>query len=250
MEIDVPKLELARVAAPDHAAAQRQLYELTHQDGTALTPAETYEAQDSSKCLRLTVDRDAHVTHVSVEARWERKIVPSQFGSALFHTYLTALQRVALVESQRPNPTGERSTYQSSDLDWNSLTMEEFLAKARRELDAINDEHDRIRREQANVHTVDERQISSPRGSLIMTTRANLPTGITGVLPVLSRLSSDQLARDIEQLFKIAVGDVLATEAHSPPAAPTPRPQRQRIGTDDDDNDDDYFDNFSVLRKF
>lgn len=249
MEVDVSKLELASVAAPDDAGTQRRLHDLTHQDGVALTPAETYDAQDPSGCLRLTVDRDARVIHVGVAARWERKINPAEFGSALFHTYTTALHRVALLESQRPDPTGQGQTTLSTDRPWAPMSLPELVAKVNSELDAINDEYDRIRQMETSVRTPEQRQVSSPRGSLLMTVQAHRPTAITGNVTVLTRLSADQLARDIEQLFGLATADVPATETatETPRADATTQRPRPRF---DDDDDDDYFSNFSVLRDF
>lgn len=256
MEVDVSKLELASVAAPDDADTRRRLHDLTHQDGVALTPAETYYAQDSSGCLRLTVDRDARVIHVGVAARWERKINPAEFGGTLFHTYTTALHRVALLESQRPAPTGQDRSASSTDRPWEPMSLPELVAKVNSELNAINDEYDRIRQVETSVQApaqaAGQRQISSPRGSLFMTVQAHRPTAITGDVTVLTRLSADQLALDIQRLFDLATADVPASPTETPTETPRADAARQRPRRrfDDDHDDDDYFSNFSVLRDF
>lgn len=139
MAIDVSKLVLTRVAVPDEASTLRQVHELAHEDGVELVPSENYSARDSDGCVRIIVDREARVTHVSVESRWEQKIPASKFGPALFRTYIFALQRVTLLESRRPRIDDRQYSERYSDMGGPSLSLEDFLAKARSDLDEIDE---------------------------------------------------------------------------------------------------------------
>ncbi|MFD2472823.1 hypothetical protein [Amycolatopsis silviterrae] len=240
MDIDIPALELASLKTPDEATAHQQIYELTHHNGTPLIPAETYHAEDPSGSIRLTVNRDAHLTNAHVDNRWNQRIPIGQFADVLFRTYLTALQRVALVEAERPPPEAEPPRPPRDDETVReNLSLEETLERASYELEKINERVDRIQHSAGQVRPVEERQFSSPQGSLTLITRDGQPIGIAGATDRLEQLASIQLAREIEKLFE-AAGVGLPSNDFRPPREP---PARHR---GPQDSDDDYFDNFNI----
>lgn len=240
MEIDIPALDLASLKTPDEATARRQIYDLTHHNGTPLIPAETYQAEDSSGSIRLTVNRDAHLTDAHVDARWNQRIPIGQFAEALFRTYLTALQRVALVEAERPRPeAAPPRPPQDDEVLREPPSLEETLEHAGYELEKINERVDRIQHSAGRVQPAEDRQFSSPQGSLALITRDGQPIGIAGATDRLERLAPVQLAREIEKLFETA-GVGLSSNNFQPPRDP---PARHR---GPQDSDDDYFDNFNI----
>lgn len=239
MEIDIPALDLASLKTPDEATARRQIYELTHHNGTPLIPAETYHAEDATGSIRLTVNRDAHLTDAHVDTRWKQRISIGQFADVLFRTYLTALQRVALVEAERPRPETEPRPPQGEETLRETLSLEEILERASCELEKINERVDRIQHSAGQVQPAEDRQFSSPQGSLALITRNGQPIGIAGATARLEQLASVQLAREIEKLFE-AAGVGLPSNDFQPPREPPAR----RHGPQD--SDDDYFDNFNI----
>ncbi|WP_406641533.1 hypothetical protein [Amycolatopsis sp. WGS_07] len=237
MEADIPKLELASLKTPDEAAARQRIYELTHDNGVELTPADSYHAEDSSGSIKLTVDRDAHLTHAHVDPQWEQRIHPGQFAAALFGTYLAALQRTALLEARRPRPAEQRPPAEPSRSDWSTLSLDEVLDHAKQELEEINAKITEIRQADAPAHEEPERRFTSPRRSLTMISRGSQPVGITGNTELLQRFSSYQISTEATDLFEIAgVGSAAGEE----PAA------QRRPANDPDAPDDDYFTDFTI----
>ncbi|WP_116203062.1 hypothetical protein [Amycolatopsis circi] len=240
MEIDIPALDFTRLKTPDEATARRQIYELTHHNGSPLIPAETYHAEDSSGSIRLTVNRDAHLTDAHIDTRWNQRIPIGQFAEVLFRTYLTALQRVALVEAERPRPEAEpQRPPQDNETVREPLNIEETVERASYELEKINERVDRIEQSGGQVRPVEERQFSSPHGSLALVTRNGQPIGIAGATDRLEQLAPVQLAREIEKLFETAGVGLPSNDFQPPREPPARRPGPQ-------DSDDDYFDNFNI----
>lgn len=242
MEVDIPQLELASLNTPGGAVASKQIYELTHHNGVELTPAETYHTEDPSGSIKLTVDRNAHLTHVHIDPRWGQRINPDLFADTLFHTYLAALQRVALLEAKRNSATEQPPFPNLAGSNWSMLSLEETLERANYQLEKINDKIAAINQSAVPAQRPPEHQFSSPQGSLTMTSLGNQPVRITGNTERLQRLSSYQVSTEVANLFELAGAGFAFNE---PQVAQKPA-VRQRPAQDSDALDDDYFTNFNI----
>ncbi|RJQ82176.1 hypothetical protein [Amycolatopsis panacis] len=228
----IPEFDLAGLNIPDEATARRRLRELTRHNGAILTPAETYPAEDASAAIRLTVDRQAHLTQVEVALDWARRIPPERFAATVFRTYSTALQRAALLEAQRPRPAGPPEPARENSPDWSSLTLEQALERAQYEIEKRADRMDEVRRSAAPVRPAGERGFTSPQGSLHLRSRGGVATAMTGVPERIRQLSAAQLSCEIAALFEMSGPGF--PDGGNDPSEGTP------------ESDDDYFTGFRV----
>lgn len=236
-------IELASLNVPDDPQTRARFAELTRPGGVELQPAETYEARDPGALITVTVNRAQMVTNVRIRPRWYEQMRPEAFPAALYNTYITAVQRALAVESaHRPqsqeSPSSPPAPGESS-VDPAELSLEEFMARTRSRLDAIDAEYDAIRR-QEQAPRVDVTEIRSPLGYLTMRVRDGGPIAIHGNPQALDNPSDTVLAEDILHLFARAGFGV------EPGERPRPAAQPRSSG---DDADDEYFDGFKVLGK-
>lgn len=183
------------------------------------------------------------VTNVRIRPRWYEHLRPEAFPATLYNTYITAVQRALAVESAHRSPEpaipSEPPAPAESLAGPADLPLDEFMARTRSRLDAVDAEYDAIRRrEQApQVNTI---EVRSPLGYLTMHVRHGGPIAIHGNPQALDNPSDTVLAEDILQLFARAGFGVAPGERPRPAARP-------RGGGDD--ADDEYFDDFKVLGK-
>ena len=239
-------IELASLNVPDDPRTRARYEELARPGGVQLQPAETYEARDPSGLITVTVNRLQLVTRVQVRPRWYEQLKPEAFPAALYNTYVTAVQRALAVESLRQpaepaNPSDSPAPAESF-VDPAELSLEEFLARTRSRLDAVEAEYDAIRRRQ-QAPQVNTTEIRSPLGYLTMQVRDGGPIAIHGDPQALDNPSDTVLADDILQLFTHAGFGV------DPGERPRPAARPERPHSDGDDADDEYFDGFKVLGK-
>ena len=231
-------VELRALNVPDGPQVRAHLAELARPGGVELRPADAYEARDPSGSVTVTVDKARMVTSVRLRARWQDHLRPDAFPAALYDTYVTAVQRALAVElthrSSVPAPAPE-----AAHVDPVDVPLEDWLARTRSRLDAIDDAYDEIRRGKGAVPP-DVTGIRSPLGYLTMRIRGGGPIGIHGNAQALSHAADAVLAQDIQQLFGRAG---LGIEAGVPPRA-----ARRRSDHRGDGADDDYFSEFNVLR--
>ncbi|MEV6238149.1 hypothetical protein [Lentzea sp. NPDC051838] len=209
-----------------------------------MQPAETYEARDPAGLITVTVDRFQMVTNVQIRPRWYEQLRPEAFPAALYNTYITAVQRALAVESTRQSPESEspagRPAPVEPSADPADLSLEEFLARTRSRLDAIDAEYDAIRRRQ-QAPRADASEVRSPHGYLTMHVRDGGPIAIHGDPQALDNPSDTVLAEEALQMF-VRAGFGVDPEQ---PRRPSARPARPQGGADD--ADDEYFDEFKVL---
>lgn len=230
-------VELATLHVPSSPQMRAHLAELTHPGGVELQPADTYEARDHSGFIVVTVNKSRMVTDVRIRARWQDRIRADAFPAALYNTYVTAVQRALAVEftHRSVNPPGPAAPGEAY-VDHAELSFEEWLARTRSRLDAIDEAYDEIRRRQ-RVAQPEVVEIRSPLGYLTMSVRDGGPIGIHGNPQALAIATDAVLSQDAQQLFGRADRGV--------GAGARPRPVHR--GTDD--TDDDYFSGFNVLRE-
>jgi hypothetical protein len=237
--VPLDHVELASLNVPDDSRTRARLAELTRPGGIELRPAETYEAHDPDGLITVTVNRAQMVTGVRIRPRWHEQMRPEAFPAALYNTYITAVQRAFAVESTRRSHDQESpsspSTPDASSADPAELSLDEFMARTRSRLDAIDAEYDAIRR-QEQTPRVDPTQIRSPLGYLTMRVRDGGPIAIHGDPRALDNPSDTVLAEDILHLFARAGFGVEPGGRPRPPARPR--------GSGDDE---EYFDGFKVL---
>lgn len=211
-----------------------------------MQPAETYEASDPSGLITVTVNRSQMVTNVRIRPRWYEQLRPEAFPAALDNTYITAVQRALAVESahlpQSQESPSSPSAPGESSADSAELSLEDFLARNRSRLDAIDAEYDAIRR-QEKAPQADMTEIRSPLGYLMMQVRDGGPIAIHGNPQALDNPSDTVLAEDILHLFARAGFGV------DPDKRPGPAPRPERPRGSSDDADDEYFEGFKVLGK-
>ncbi|XVS67970.1 hypothetical protein ACQPYE_18570 [Actinosynnema sp. CA-299493] len=233
-------VELHALNVPDSPQARAHFAELTRPGGVELRPADAYEARDPTGSVTVTVDKARMVTSVRLRARWQDHLRPDVFPAALYNTYVTAVQRALAVElTHRSSGPPTRPAPQAVHVDPVDLPIEDWLARTRSRLDAIDDAYDEIRRGQGAVPP-DVTEIRSPLGYLTLRLRGGGPIGIHGNAQALSHAADAVLAQDVRQLFGRAG---LGTGAGVPPRA-----VRRRSDNRDDGGDDDYFSGFNVLR--
>ncbi|MET9227469.1 YbaB/EbfC family nucleoid-associated protein [Lentzea sp. NPDC003310] len=239
-------IELANLNIPDDLQTRARYAELTRPGGVELRPAETYEACDPGGLITVTVNKSQLVTNVRIRPRWYEHLRPEAFPAALYNTYITAVQRALAVEFAQP-PQGQESTGSTpapgeSSVDSAELSLEEFLARNKSRLDAVDAEYDAIRRRE-RAPQVDTTEIRSPLGYLMMQVRDGGPIALHGNPQALDNPSDTVLAEDILHLFARAGFGV------GPGERPSPVARTERPRGDGDDADDEYFDGFKVLGK-
>jgi hypothetical protein len=244
--VPLEHIELVDLNVPDDPQTRARYAELTRPGGIELQPAETCDAHDPGGLITVTVNRSQMVTNVRIRPRWYEQLRPEAFPAALYNTYITAIQRAFAVEFAHL-PQGQENLLSSSPTDECSadpvdLPLEEFLARNRSRLDAIDAEYDAIRR-QEKAPQVNTTVIRSPLGYLTMQVRDGGPIAIHGNPQSLDNPSDAVLAEDALHLFVRAGFGV--DPAERPP--PAPRPERPRGSGGD--ADDEYFDGFKVLGK-
>lgn len=238
-------IELASLNVPDDPQTRARFAELTRPGGVQLQPAETYEARDPSGLITVTVNRAQMVTSVLIRPRWHEQMRPEAFPAALYNTYITAVQRAFAVESAGRLSSSESPSVPSVPgepfVDPADLSLEDFVARTRSRLDAIDAEYDAIRRSERPPQA-GMAEIRSPLGYLTMSVRDGGPIAIHGNPQALDNPSDTVLAKDILQLFA-RVGFGIDPGERSRPVTRAPR------SGGSDDVDDEYFDGFKVLGK-
>ncbi|WP_091450088.1 hypothetical protein [Actinokineospora iranica] len=201
-----------------------------------LQPADTYEARDPSGFIIVTVDKYRMMRNARIRPGWDDNIRPEDFPAALLTTYVTAVQRAFAVEYAH-RPTDAPSTPVSGEtfVDPTDLSFDEWMARTKTRLDAIDAEYDAIQRQQ-QAPRMDFAEIRSPLGYLTMRLRGGEPIAINGDPMALDNPSDTVLSEEILQLFVRAGLGVDQEER--------PRPAR----ASDNDADSDYFSEFTVLR--
>ncbi|MCG8914578.1 hypothetical protein L6E12_02050 [Actinokineospora sp. PR83] len=168
---------------------------------------------------------------------------PEAFPAALYNTYITAVQRALAVEfTHRPQGQGDPSRPQAqaeSPVHLAELPLEEFIARTRSRLDAIDAEYDAIRRRE-QAPPVATTEVRSPLGYLTMHVRDGGPIAIHGNPRALDNPSDTVLAEEALHLFARAGFGVEPDERPRPAARPR---------TGGDVADDEYFEGFKVLGK-
>lgn len=237
-------VELAGLNIPDDSLTKARFVEVTRPGGVELQPAETYEARDPGGLITVTVNKGQMVTNVRIRPRWYEQMQPAAFPAALYNTYITAVQRALAVEfahrSQGAEVASGPAASGESSADPAELSLEEFMARTRSRLDAIDAEYDAIRR-QERAPRVGTTEIRSPLGYLTMHVRDGGPIAIHGNPQALDNPSDTVLAEDALRLFARAGFGV------EPGERPRPAPQSERPRRGGGDADDDYFDGFRVL---
>lgn len=79
---------------------------------------------------------------------------------------------------------------------------------------------------------------------MTMTLHGSLPTGISTDVAKLMKMPSDQVAREVQQLFMDAEAGVRTREVDRQQPASTKRSLHRTVNNSDDD---DYFTNFKVF---
>lgn len=130
-----------------------------------------------------------------------------------------------------------------TNVDPAELSLEEWVARTRSRLNAIDDEYDAIRRRQ-QPSRADETEIRSPLGYLTIRMRGGGPIAISGNPQALDNPSDTVLSEDILQLF-VRAGLGVVPGDRPRPVAPVERPPPPRGISSD--ADDEYFENFSVF---
>lgn len=237
-------IELADLNVPDDPQTRARFAELTRPGGVELQPAESYEASDPGGFITVTVNRSQMVTNIRIRPRWFEQLSPQAFPAALYNTYITAVQRALAVESahwlqSQAGPSSQSAPGESS-VDPAELSLEEFLARNKSRLDAIDAEYDAIRRQKQAPRT-DMTEIRSPLGYLTMQVRDGGPIAIHGNPQALDNPSETVLAEDALHLFALAGFGV------DPDGRPRPAARSERPRSSGNDADDEYFDGFKVL---
>ncbi len=236
--VPLEHLELKRRNVPDNPQIRARLAELTHPAGRALRSAETYEARDPAGLVTITVTKDQKVTDVRVRPRWFEQLRPEAFPATVYNTYATAVQRSLAMEfAQRPVNPQHRAVRHEPQVDPPDLPLEEWVARTKTRLDAVDAEYDAIRR-QERVRQPDVTEIRSPLGYMTMRMRGGGPVSLHGDPQALDNPSDSVLADDVLRLFARAGLGV------DPGDRPRPAAQPRTGGAEPDD---DYFTDFRVL---
>ncbi|MGW4208000.1 hypothetical protein ACWEIJ_08420 [Lentzea sp. NPDC004789] len=235
------RLELARLNVPDNPQTRARLAELTHPGGLPMQPAETYEAHDPAGLITITVNKAQMVTNVRIRPRWFEQMRPEAFPATVYNTYVTAVQRALAVEfAHRPAHSQNPSTPAKPEADPADLPLEDWMARTRAKLDAVDAEYDAIRRQEQAPQQPAITEVRSPLGYLVMRMRGGGPISLHGDPQALDNPSDAVLADDVLSLFVRAGLGVDPGERPRPVARPR---------TGGDEADDDYFTDFRVLGK-
>ena len=165
-------------------------------DVESVEPADTYQVDEPTGSLWVTVDYRGRLADVRINHMWADRIEPGAFAGTLFGMYTKAVQRALVVElsNQDDEPPPPPQVEPEPELSY-----EEFVAAMRAR---IEDNEAKLRAlERAEPVRTEETELRSEHGYVTLHLRGANPVGLTANVDALGYANSDMLRRDVLEVF-------------------------------------------------
>ena len=170
-------------------------------DAAGGEPSDTYEADEPTRSVRVTVDHEGLLVDVWLAEWWSDKLEPQRFAETLFGVYTAAVNKALVIElstrDHEPRADDPAPPPPEDSLAWVHATLaanEEKLLAARRAEPLADDETD----------------LRSEHGYVTLHVRGGIATGLTGNADVLGYAAAKVLRADVLEVFTdagLAAGD-------------------------------------------
>lgn len=160
-------------------------------DAAGGEPSDTYEADEPTRSIRVTVDRDGLLVDVWLAEWWSGKLEPGRFAETLFGVYTAAVNKAMVIELSTRDDEPRADVPFSPPEDsfaWINATLaanEEKLRAARR----------------AEPLPDDETDLRSEHGYVTLRVRGGIATGLTANADVIGYASAGLLRADVLEVF-------------------------------------------------
>jgi hypothetical protein len=160
--------------------------------------SDTYQADEPTGTVRVTVDHRGLLVDVRLAERWADRLEPARFAETLFGVYTAAMHKALVIEmAARDDPPSRRRTEQAPQEPERSI--EEELARLKQIL-ADNDAR-LLAARRAESLPADETEWRSEHGYVTLHVRGGMATGLTANADVLGYANTDVLRGDVLEVF-------------------------------------------------
>lgn len=214
-------IALAELDMPSASAVNAQLDDLLQPGGERVEQAAEYEARDSSRTIKVTVDAQRRLSDVDIQLRWTSRIPADQLAGTLFDTYVQAVQRAMVVELANAGDAPPGRSGEALPVDDVTGTFDEWIAGIKARISDVDTQLEAIERLEAGRAAPAATEVRSPLGFFLLRLRGGSPTGVSGSANTLARAGADRLGRDFLEMFA-AAGLAAPTAAAGRPAPLSP----------------------------
>ncbi len=153
-------------------------------------PSDTYQAEDPTRSVQVTVDRNGLLVDVRLAEWWSDRLEPERFAETLFGVYTAAVSTALVTElstrDEERDVPASRPPEQS--LAWINATLAENDATL-------------LALRRAEPLTDDEFALRSEHGYVTLHVRGGIATGLTANAAVLGYAKADVLRADVLAVF-------------------------------------------------
>lgn len=161
-------------------------------------PADTYQADDPTRSISVTVDHRGLLVDVRLAHRWADRLEPARFAETLFGVYTAAMHKALVIEmSTRDDERPSRRTVPPPQLS--ELSIEERLDRIN--LTLADNEARLYAARRAEQPPEDETGWRSEHGYVTLHVRGGMATGLTANADVLGYAETGVLRGDVLEVF-------------------------------------------------
>lgn len=159
-------------------------------------PSDTYQADEPTRSIWVTVDYRGLLVDVRLTERWADRLDPARFAETLWGVYTAAVHKALVIEmSARDGERPARRTEQPPP----ELSFEEQLARLN--LVLADNEARLLAARRAESLPEDEVEWRSEHGYVTLHVRGGMATGLTANAEVLGYANADVLRGDVLEVF-------------------------------------------------
>ncbi|MFI7672803.1 hypothetical protein [Actinophytocola sp. NPDC049390] len=153
-------------------------------------PSDTYRADDPTRSIEVTVDRDGRLADLRLAEWWSDRLDPERFAETLFAVYTAAVGKALVMalstrDDERDGPAPGKP---EQSLAWINATLAENDAKL-------------LAMRRAEPPADDEFALRSEHGYVTLHVRGGIATGLTANAAVLGYAKADVLRADVLAVF-------------------------------------------------
>jgi hypothetical protein len=167
--------------------------------------SDTYQADEPTGSVRVTVDHRGLLVDVRLAERWSDRLEPARFAETLFGVYMAAVHKALVIEmAAREDPPPRQRTAQAPPEP--ELSIEEWLTQIKRTL-ADNDARLLAARRAESLpdddddDDDDDDEWRSEHGYVTLHVRGGMATGLTANAGVLGYADTAVLRGDVLEVF-------------------------------------------------
>jgi hypothetical protein len=160
-------------------------------------PSDTYQADEPTRSIWVTVDYRGLLVDVRLTERWADRLDPARFAETLWGVYTAAVHKALVIEMSARD--GERPARRTEQPPAPELSFEEQLARLN--LVLADNEARLLAARRAESLPEDEVEWRSEHGYVTLHVRGGMATGLTANAEVLGYANADVLRGDVLEVF-------------------------------------------------